>query len=80
MEEADLVFVYFASEGLSAVSMFEIGHCVAKMQSGAGTMLVCCEDDYARRGNVQIVCARHGIKLLDTMENVVEEIKSILAL
>jgi hypothetical protein len=80
MEEADLVFVYFASEGLSAVTMFEFGHCLAKMQNGRGTMLVCCEDGYARRGNVQIACARYDIKLLDTMENVVEEIKGTLAL
>ena len=80
MDDAELVFVYFASEGLSAVSMFEFGHCVAKVRNGTGRMLVCCEDGYARRGNVQIVCARHGIKLLETMENVVEEIASILAL
>lgn len=80
MEKADLVFIYFASEGLSAVSMFEFGNCLTKLYSGTGTMLVCCEDGYARRGNVQIVCARHGIKLLETMENVVEEIQSVLAL
>lgn len=80
MEGADLVFVYFASEGLSAVTMFEFGHSVGKLETSKAAMLVCCEDGYARRGNVQIACARHDIKLLDTMENVVEEIKGILAL
>ena len=80
MKEADLVVAYFAANGLSAVSMLEFGLCVAKVQQGTGTMLVCCEPGYMRRGNVQIVCARYGVKLLDSLDNAAEEIKSILAL
>jgi hypothetical protein len=77
MEEADLVIVYFAAKGLSAVSLLELGLCVAKMEGGKGRVLVCCEPRYERRGNVQIVCERYGIKLmeeLDGLEDVVKEI------
>ena len=80
MKVADLVVVYFAAEGLSAVSLLEFGLCTAKMDGGKGSMIVCCEQGYARRGNVQVVCARYGIGLLDSLDCLADEVKTMLEL
>ena len=80
MKEADLVVVYLAAEGLSAVSLLELGLCAARTENGHGRVIVCCEPGYARRGNVQVVCARYGIGLLESLDSLVEEVKSLLEL
>jgi hypothetical protein len=47
----------------------------------SGKMVVCCPGGYWRRGNVQIVCKRFGILLVDTLEElknaVVDKLKSL---
>jgi hypothetical protein len=81
MKSADLVICYFAADGLSAVSMLEFGLGVAKLQrEGKGSMLVCCEPGYVRRGNIQVVCARYGIRLLEGLDGLEEEVKYNLEL
>lgn len=80
MKDADLVIVYFAAKGLSAVTLLEFGLCVAKMEGRKGTMLVCCEPKYERRGNVQVVCAKYDIKLMEGLDGVEDIVKEVLDL
>jgi hypothetical protein len=40
----------------------------------SGKMVVCCPEGFYRRGNVQIVCDRFGIELVDTMEQLMERV------
>jgi hypothetical protein len=42
---------------------------------GAGcNSIVCCPEGYWRRGNVQIVCERYGIKFVDNIDDFVQYI------
>lgn len=62
---ADLVMFYFDPEGKAPITLLELGLNVTRK------CLVCCPEGFWRRGNVQVVCARYGIPLLDSIEDLV---------
>jgi hypothetical protein len=43
-------------------------------------MLVCCEPGYVRRGNVQILCARYGIGLIEGLDGFGDIVRDVLGL
>ena len=70
-ERVDLVAVYFHPKSEAPVSFLELGLAVAR---GEGKVVVCCSEDFYRRGNVEIVCGRYGVKLADTYEEFVRDV------
>lgn len=60
LECSDIIFLYFSPETKSPISLLELG-----LHADSGKMIVCCPDGFWRKGNVEIVCARHGIPLYD---------------
>lgn len=63
LELADLIVIYFDKDGESPISLLELG-----LYARKGNMIVCCEEGFWRRGNVQIVCDRFDIPLVETLE------------
>jgi hypothetical protein len=37
-------------------------------------MVVCCPEGFYRRGNVQIICDRFGVELVDSMEELTDRV------
>lgn len=55
--------MYFDPSTKSPISLLELG-----LYARAGKMIVCCPDGFWRKGNVDIVCFRHKIKQVQTLD------------
>ncbi len=55
--------MYLAPGMQSPISLMELG-----LHAQSGKLIVCCPDGFWRKGNVQIVCAKWGIPLVESME------------
>ena len=63
LEQSDIIAMYFDlhPEKLSPITLLELG-----LHAKDKKLIVCCPDGFLRKGNVQIVCRRYGIDLIDT--------------
>ncbi|GLR16032.1 nucleoside 2-deoxyribosyltransferase domain-containing protein [Portibacter lacus] len=57
LEKADHIIMFFAAMTKSPISLLEFG-----LYAQSGKMQVVCEDGFWRKGNVDIVCHKYGIK------------------
>jgi hypothetical protein len=70
LERAKVVAMYFAPLTKAPVTLLELGLCVRD-----GRLVVCCPAGYWRRGNVEVVCRRYGVPLLDSLPALVAEVR-----
>ncbi len=63
-EEADMVVVYFHPATQAPVSLLEFGLCARV----PGKAIVYCPEGYWKRGNVQVVCRRFGVEVVESVE------------
>ena len=53
-------------------------HAADSSVCGGRKLVVCCPPGFYRRGNVQIVCERFGVDLVDTRKELVEKVRAKL--
>ncbi|HWG46611.1 MAG TPA: nucleoside 2-deoxyribosyltransferase domain-containing protein [Gemmataceae bacterium] len=70
LERAEVVAMYFAPPTKAPVTLLELGLCARD-----GRLVVCCPAGYWRRGNVEVVCRRYGVPLLDSLPDLVAEVR-----
>jgi hypothetical protein len=70
LERAALVAMYFAPATKAPVTLLELGLCVR-----SGRLVVACPTGFWRRGNVEIVCRRYGVPLLESLPDLVAEVR-----
>jgi hypothetical protein len=70
IERSDLVAFYFAPGTKSPISLLELGLIARQKQA-----IVCCPPGFWRKTNVDVVCERFGIEQVDSLEELVNEIK-----
>jgi hypothetical protein len=63
IEAADRVYMFLDPASKSVISMLELGFLAAYAPD---KLWVCCPDGFWRKGNVEIVCNRYGIKLYES--------------
>ncbi|KAJ7085595.1 hypothetical protein C8R44DRAFT_901644 [Mycena epipterygia] len=68
-DRADVIAMFFHRDTKAPISLLELG-----LYAPSGKMVVCCPEAFHRRGNVQIVCDRFGVELVDTMEQLTERV------
>ncbi|KAI1793499.1 hypothetical protein LXA43DRAFT_1001028 [Ganoderma leucocontextum] len=68
-ERADVVAMYLHPEVPSTISLLELG-----LSSRTGKMVVCCPDGFDRKGNVEVLCERYSIPLVDSFEELVHRV------
>ena len=73
-ERADLIAMYFAPTTRAPITLLELG-----LAAHSGRLVVCCPDGFWRRGNVQIVCERHGVPLVADLAELIAVARSRLA-
>jgi hypothetical protein len=73
LEECDLIFMYFSQDTLSPISLLELG-----LHAESGKMIVCCPDEFWRKGNVDIVCSRYNVPVYNTMEAAIGRLRTEL--
>lgn len=71
IEASDIVLFYFDPNTKSPITLLELG-LTATTRSRA---IVCCPEGFWRRGNVQIVCKRKGIIMLNSLEELITQAK-----
>jgi hypothetical protein len=65
LDRADIIFMYFAPDTKSPISLLELGKYVST------NMVVCCPKGFWRKGNVDIVCTRHDAPLFNNFDDAV---------
>lgn len=63
LNEADIIFMYFAPDTKSPISLLELG-----LYADTKKMIVVCPDSFWRKGNVDIVCNRYNIPIYETFD------------
>lgn len=78
LDRSDLIVIYLQPGTYSPISLMEIG-----IYCNSYNIVVCCPDGFWRKGNVQIVCERYDIPLMESMEDleefIIEELESTTA-
>jgi len=73
LEQADIILLYFQKDSSSPISMLELG-LFAKHKK----ILVCCEQGFWRKGNIDIVCQRNGINMYTALDEMLIDLKEII--
>ena len=73
LDRADVIAMFFDKNGISPISLLELG-----LYALSRKMVVCCPKGYWRRGNVQIICNRFGIQLVENLEEFIGETRKML--
>lgn len=60
MEKANEIFMYFDPNTKSPISLLELG-----LFAHTGKMVVCCPKGFWRKGNVDIVCEKYGVTMVN---------------
>ena len=74
LEKAGSIIMYMHPETKAPISLMELG-----LSARSGKLLVVCPDGYWRKGNVDIVCERYGIRQVETISAAVDYILLIHA-
>lgn len=76
-EAADVVVFYFGAATDAPVSLLELGLAVGRRYGGVrpgggggpgAAVVVCVDPAYRKRGNVQMVCQRYGVELVEDFD------------
>lgn len=73
LERATTVAMYIAPNTLAPISLLELG-----LFARAGKMLVACPEGFWRKGNVEVVCDRFGVSLLESLAELVDALRARL--
>ena len=68
-EKADKIIMYFGPKTKSLISLLELG-----LFAHSGKMIVICPVGFWRKGNVDIVCERYGIRQVETLEEAIRDL------
>lgn len=69
LERADAILLYFDPATKSPISLLELG-----LFARSGKLLVVCPEGFWRKGNVDIVCERYGIRQSATIEDALKNL------
>jgi len=69
LEKADIIIMYFAGNTMSPISLLEFG-----LYAQSNKMKVVVEENFWRKGNIDIVCKRYNIEQFKTLEHLIENL------
>ena len=69
-ERATAIAMYFAPATKAPITLLELG-----LFARSGKLVVCCPPGFWRRGNVEVVCARYGVVLVESLSELVEQVR-----
>jgi hypothetical protein len=70
-ERAGLIAMYFAPATQAPVTLLELG-----LFARSAKLVVCCPEGYLRKGNVEVVCARYGVPLVEDLPALVAALRA----
>lgn len=63
LDIATKIALYFDPNTKSPISLLELG-----LYADSGRLVVCCPQGFWRKGNVDIVCAKYGVPMAESLE------------
>jgi hypothetical protein len=80
LERATIIVMYFDPSTMSPISLLELGlHAEATSSAFIRSkLIVCCPEGFWRKGNVDIVCERYGIRQVDNVEALINAVRKEL--
>lgn len=73
LDVCDIIFMYFSPETKSPISLLELG-----LYADSQKMIVCCPNEFWRKGNVDIVCSRYNIPVYNTLDAAIGRLRTVL--
>lgn len=73
IEKADVVLFYFLAASKAPISLLELGLCANKRN-----VIVCAEPGYWRRGNIEVVCKKFALPLMDDIDEAIPALRQLL--
>jgi len=73
LKESTVIALYLQPGTVSPISLLELGRYAESRK-----VIVCCQDGFGKKGNVQIVCSDHNIVLVETWEDFVKEVRQAM--
>lgn len=73
LTKATVICFFFDHATMSPVTLMELG-----LWAHSGKIVVCCNDQYWKGGNVHIVCERYGVPVVGSFEEMVPLVKAML--
>jgi len=68
-----VVAVYFGAKSQAPISLMELG-----LFARSGKCVVACPKGYWKRGNVQVVCGKFGVEVVESVDELGEGVKKKL--
>ena len=65
-----MIVVYFDHKTTSPITLLELG-----LFSRTGKLIVCCQEGFWRKGNVDIVCKKYNIKQVENLSELIKELR-----
>lgn len=75
LENVDIVVFYFDPKTKSPITLMELGLLSNKLNNFIPRSIVCCPHGFWRKGNVDIMCKRYNHQMVETLEELADEIK-----
>lgn len=72
-DRCDVIAMYFDPNTKAPISLLELG-----LFAASGRMVVCCPDGFYRKGNVELVCERFGVPLVQNLEQLIVKVSEKL--
>ena len=69
LEKADIVIMYFAENTMSPISLLEFG-----LYAQSNKMKVVVEENFWRKGNIDIVCERYSVQQFKTLDELIQNL------
>lgn len=76
IESADVAVFYFDPTTMSPITLMELGYVFGN--NSYAKVFVCCPDGYWRKGNVEVMCERAEIDVLNSYDELITAIKDYL--
>lgn len=73
MNAADLILFFIGKKSKAPITLLELG------LHASDDIMMCCEEGFYRKGNVDIVCKRHGVPVYENLEMVLYDLMTLLA-
>lgn len=67
LDVCDIILMYFDKDSKSPISLLELG-----LYADQRKMIVCCPQGFYRKGNVDIVCKKYNIKVVETLDQLIQ--------
>jgi len=67
LEKADKIVVYIDPETKSPITLMELG-----LHAHSGNVCVCCPEGFFRKGNIDILCNKYDIPMVDDVDGLIK--------